>query len=44
MDKSIDFLTYFDNYKCTYTCDEDRQTECQYAGYECLNCSYFKKN
>lgn len=31
MDKSIDFLTYFDNYKCTYTCDEDRQTECQYA-------------
>ncbi len=30
-------------YECTYSCDEDRHTECQYYGNICEQCIYFKK-
>lgn len=33
-----------DNYECTYSCDEDRHTECQYFGNICEQCIHFKKN
>ena len=31
------------NYECTYSCDEDRHTECQYYGNICEQCIHFKK-